>query len=97
MNKVKRTQIKPRIIFLKEGKYTVSYCPSLDLSTCGKNVDEARKRVNEAVSIFFDEITKNGISEEVLLNCGWRKVNAHFVPREVIGELEEEFKIKCPI
>ena len=44
---------------------------ALDLSTCGKDISQARKRFEEMVNIFFEE-TPN--IEDVLLECGWKKI-----------------------
>lgn len=41
---------------LREGKAFVAYSPALDLSTAGKSFDEALKRFDEAVQIFFEEM-----------------------------------------
>ncbi len=64
------------VIFFKEGNKVVAYSPALDLSTCGADEKQARKRFAEAVSIFFEEITKMGTIEDVLTECGWEKAPA---------------------
>jgi len=42
----------------KEGDMYVSYAPQLDVSSCGKTVDEAKKNIKEAVSLFFSKPKK---------------------------------------
>lgn len=64
------------VIFFEEGDKVIAYSPALDLSTCGDTEAQARKRFKEAVMIFFDEITKMGTMDEVLEECGWRKLTA---------------------
>ena len=44
----------------------MAYSPAIDLSTCGDNEAQARKRFIEAASIFFDEINTMGTTDEVL-------------------------------
>ena len=80
------------VIFLQEGKKIIAYTPALDLSTCGKDVSQARKRFEEAVSIFFEE-TKN--IEKVLLECGWKKVPSpqNWQPPIYIGAMQEQVNI----
>jgi len=65
--------ILPVSIF-KEGKHFVAYTPALDLSTSAKTFDEVKKRLFEAVQIFFEELTKKGTTEEVLKGLGWHKI-----------------------
>lgn len=45
-------------IIFKEGKTYVSYCPELDVSTCGNTIDEARKNLKIAVNLFLEETEK---------------------------------------
>lgn len=67
-------KLKLQIQFFREGKYYIAHSPALDLSTCGKDFDEAKKRFEEAVEIFFKELIKRGTLEEVLLqDLGWQK------------------------
>lgn len=61
------------VSFLKEGKTYVSYSPALDLSSCGRTLEEARKNFIEAVEIFFEECEAMGTLDEVLEASGWVK------------------------
>jgi len=85
------------VIFLKEGDYVVAYTPALDLSTCGTNIREARKRFKEAVEIFLEESIKMGTLEEILLECGWKKKEGKkkpkWLPPTIIKEQYEEINI----
>ena len=70
---------------IKDGEYIVSYCPALELSSFGKDEDDAKEGFEEALSIFIDELHKRGTLEKVLLNLGWglRKLPIpSFVPPE---------------
>jgi hypothetical protein len=62
------------LILFEEGAKFVAYSPAIDVSTCGDSEEQARKRFVEAVTIFFDEITRMGTIEDVLMECGWQKV-----------------------
>lgn len=48
------------VSILKEGKDFIAYSPALDISTAGRTFEEARKRFNEMVKIFFEEILQKG-------------------------------------
>lgn len=85
----------------KEGKQFVAYCPALDISTSAESLAEARKMFVEMADIFFEEVIKMGTLEDVLLQCGWRKVSRpklHWEPpkRQFITELQQEVSIPCP-
>ena len=64
----------------KEGDMYVSYTPELDVSSCGKTVDESRKNIHEAIGLFLEEAETMGTLEEILGESGfiqekgvWRK------------------------
>jgi hypothetical protein len=75
-NKKMTQRIEARIpvMFFEEDNKIIAYSPALDLSTCGYTEEQARKRFLEASQIFFDELIKMGTIEDVLSECGWRKV-----------------------
>jgi hypothetical protein len=62
------------VLFFKEGKKFIAYCPVIDISTCGDTEEQASKRISEAAAIFFNEIIKMGTVDDVLSERGWQKV-----------------------
>lgn len=66
MKKRPSIDLKLSVNFIKEGKSVIAYSPALDLSTCGKNENEARKRFEETVQLFFEDIIERNTHEEVL-------------------------------
>ncbi len=60
----------------KEGDMYVSYAPQLDVSSCGKTVDEAKKNIKEAVSLFFFEAQKMGTLNQILDEAGFSEQQA---------------------
>ena len=88
MKKV-RNDLKLSITFLKEKDQFVAYSPTLDLSTCGKTLEEARRRMGEAALLFIQELEKKGTVEQVLTDLGWQKEsNSSFTPPLVVGQEE---------
>lgn len=81
------------VAFLREGKAFIAYSPALDLSTSGKTLSDAKKRFQEAVSIFFEELNKKGTTEDVLTNLGWIKERKRYVPPTIIGHGTQEIKV----
>jgi hypothetical protein len=87
------------IIFYREGNQFIAYSPALNLSTCGNSEEQAKRRFEEMLSIFLDEVDKMGTIEDVLLECGWRKVahpQRHWEPPVFVGQVEKEIRLPCP-
>jgi len=57
----------------REGKMYVSYCPELDVSSCGKTPEKAKKNLLEAVEAFLEETKEMGTLKEVLRESGFVK------------------------
>lgn len=51
----------------------VAYTPELDVSSCGPSEEAARKNLNQAVKILFEEAEKKGQLDELLEEIGFRK------------------------
>lgn len=81
------------ISILKEGKYYIAYSPALDLSTSGKTFEEVKKRFEEVVGIFFEELSEKGTLDKVLGELGWQKVQKEWIAPVVIANETESFNI----
>ncbi len=55
----------------KEGNMYTAYCPELDVASCGKNIEEARKNLLEVIEIHLEEAAKLGTLKEFLENAGY--------------------------
>ncbi len=64
--------IEVEVGFVKEENYYIAYCPALELSAYGKNIDEAKLSFKKEVEIFLEETHKRGTLEKYLLKNGWR-------------------------
>ena len=42
----------------KEGNMYVSYCPELDVASCGETVEEAKKNLKEAIELYLEDNPK---------------------------------------
>ena len=73
------------VSILLEGKKYVAYTPALDLSTSGNTFEQAKKRFDEMVYLFFEEIFKKGTAKEVLMELGWQKIHEKWNPPIVIS------------
>jgi len=79
-------EFKLPVSIIKEGKKYIAYTPALDLSTSGKSYGEAKRRFEEIVKIFFEELIKKGTLEEVLRDLGWKRVQTKWNPPLVISQ-----------
>ena len=86
-------EFKLPVSILREGKKYVAYTPALDLSTSGNSFDQAKRRFEEAVNIFFEELLKKGTTEEVFQELGWQKIHAKWSPPVVIANESQTVKL----
>jgi predicted RNase H-like HicB family nuclease len=76
--KLKETKILPKVkikgtiplCFMREKDSFIAFTPALDLSTCGRTFEEAKKNFAEALEIFFEECFSMGTLKEVLESRG---------------------------
>jgi predicted RNase H-like HicB family nuclease len=55
----------------KEGNMYTSYCPELDVASCGRTIEEAQKNLIEVILIQLEETAKMGTLKEFLENAGY--------------------------
>jgi predicted RNase H-like HicB family nuclease len=77
----------------KEENMYASYCPELDIASCGETVDQAKKNLKEVILINLEEAQKIGTLEKLLQEAGFdqtqsvlalRKELVGFTPIEVV-------------
>jgi predicted RNase H-like HicB family nuclease len=61
------------MVIFKEGETFVSYCPELDVSSCGGDTDEARKNLRTAVRLFLEEAERMGTLADILSEAGYNQ------------------------
>lgn len=70
----------------KEGKMYVAYAPELDVSSCGKSLEEAKENLREAVEIFLEETQKTGTLYDILEEAGFTRENKkRWIAPEVVS------------
>ena len=55
----------------KEGNMYTAYCPELDVASCGRDVEEARKNLLEVIEIQLEETAKLGTLKGFLEDAGY--------------------------
>lgn len=68
------------IVFYKEGKFIVSFCPALQLSAYGKTDAESHLAMREMLEIYFEETARKGSLEKDLIRLGWVLQRQQYTP-----------------
>ena len=55
----------------KEGGMFTSYCPELDIASCGHTPEEAKKNLREVIEIQLEETAKLGTLKDFLVEAGY--------------------------
>ena len=55
-----------KTIIFKEENVFISYCPELDISSCGSTIEQAKDMLHTAVRLFIEESERMGTLEEIL-------------------------------
>lgn len=77
------------VSIFKENETFVAHTPALDISTCADTLEEVKKRFEELVMVFFEELEREGTTDEVLESMGWKKSKqAWSAPVEVEHSIE---------
>jgi len=63
------------IQIFKEGKTFVSHNPELNVSSCGKTIEEARKNLKDAMNGFIKSAYKIGTLNQLLEEAGYMYKN----------------------
>jgi len=85
--------IKIPVQIIKEDDQVVIYTPALDISTCGKSLEESKKSFDELVEIFLEETIKMGTLEEVLKEQGWQCIRKQWRPPVIVDPAFREINV----
>lgn len=55
----------------KEDNMYLSYCPELDIASCGVTIEQAKKNLKEVVQINIEETKKKGVFRTFLEEAGF--------------------------
>lgn len=71
----------------KEGNMYVSYCPELDIASCGEDIGQAKNNLHEAIMINLEETKDMGTLSEFLENCGIEATSENILTarKELVG------------
>jgi len=70
----------------REGNMYVSYCPELDIASCGETVELAKKNLKEVIMINLEEAQKLGTLDSLLDEAGFDESQGILTSRkELVG------------
>ena len=72
------------IVFFEEGDIIIAHCVPLDVSSCGQNLEEARRNVREAIELFLETCDDMGTLDEVLEESGFVRDGENWIPPVVL-------------
>jgi len=74
------------VIVFKEDNTYVSYCPELDVSSCGNTVDQAKEMLKTAIRLFVEEAEKMGTLVDILEEARYRQdASGRWLPPQLIS------------
>lgn len=85
------------VTILKEGKFFVAYTPALDLSTSAESYKEVKRRFEEIVHIFLNELMEKKTLDKVLTDLGWQKMQKSWSPPKIVANESTSFSIPLAV
>lgn len=68
--RARKAFIELSLLVRKEENQFVSWCPELDVSSCGDSIEEARENLFDAVELYVDTLATEGELLQVLQERG---------------------------
>lgn len=95
MAKMTKGYIDLEIIVRKEDCQYSSWCPDLDIASCGDTQEEAVKNLADAIKCYLDTLEKEGEREAVFNERGIRikPIDEPVVPRSFITQYRQEVSL----
>jgi len=68
------------VVFFMEHDVIIAHCVPLDVSSCGHDLEEARRNIRDAVAGFVAACEKMGTLEDILEEAGFTRDGDFWVP-----------------
>jgi predicted RNase H-like HicB family nuclease len=73
------------VVFFKESGVIIAHCVSLDVSSCGYDLEEAKRNIRDAIEGFIEACQELGTLEEVLEESGFVKQGENWMPPALLN------------
>ena len=74
----------------------VATCPILDVHSQGDTEEQARKNLEEALSLFFVSCFERGVLDAVLKDCGFKAVQPVIQEAQPVSPTEDYISVPIP-
>jgi predicted RNase H-like HicB family nuclease len=61
------------VVYFEEGEVIIAHCVPRDVSSCGHDLEEARRNIRDAVAGFIETCEEMGTLEDVLQESDFRR------------------------
>lgn len=65
-------ELQLNVLVFQQGDYYVAYCPSIELSSYGDTIEEAKNGFDDVMNNYLETSQKNGTLHSDLLSHGWQ-------------------------
>lgn len=72
------------IVFFEEGGMIIAHCIPLDVSSGGRDLEEARRNIHDAIAGFIEACEAMGTLEQVLEESGFVNDGERWLPPAVV-------------
>lgn len=83
------------IVFFEENGVIVAHCVPLDVSSCGHDLEEAKRNIHDAVAGFIEACEGMGTLEEVLEESGFVKEGERWIPPVLLNTDSVDISIQA--
>jgi predicted RNase H-like HicB family nuclease len=97
MAKTATGYIDLEMVIRQEGDQYSSWCPDLDIATCGDTAEEAAENLKDAIELYLDTLREEGELEAVFKERGIRigPLDQPVVPRSFVTQYRQKVKISA--
>jgi len=95
MEKAPPGDIVVEVVVTKEGNQYSSWCPNLDIASCGDSPEEAVKNLGDALELYLDTLEEEGEQEQVFKERGIRVVSADepVIPSSFVTQYRQKIRV----
>ena len=94
---MKKTEgyVAVEFVITKEGNQYSSWCPDLDIASCGDSPEDAVRELGDAVELYLDTLEKEGEREQVFKERGIRIVDTDepIIPSSFVTQYRQKVPV----
>ena len=86
IHKGEKIELQLSVLVFEQGDYFVAYCPSLELSSYGVNIEDAKVGFDDAMHIYLEHCIEHGTLKKDMEDHGWTidpKTHKYAPPSEI--------------